>query len=482
MTIIHWLSRFPDESLRQHPRLSLYFSRALYLTGDTDRAQQILQIAMSAIKQRQPTDDAYEQLWAIACGYQATLSAYRGDVDAGLKWIKEANAVRHAVDGVDQVRIANTDAFLCYLTDTIPAARQSYEHALALAQEIHHDFLALDAHFYLAQIDMLAGDLQAVEDRCNGLLARQATRIAPLSAVMVPLARVQYQRNRVVEAERTLRSAIELAQQANLPDILWFAYISLAEVLAASHIDEAASAVEKAKRIARGYSSPVMASIIDAAGARLMLRSGRDDDAAAWAAEFQSRPAMNYHQEYEQTVLAQVLSAEGHFDQAIVTLEQMISEAERVERGWYVMVGRVLLALTHRAAGDHAAALTALKPALAQAEAQHVVRLFLDQGQPVIRLLQEAVQSGQVGDYVTYLLDTAAHSDQRQHPADALTEREIEVLKHIAAGASNQDIAEMLVISVGTVKSHVHRLMNKLDAQNRTEAVNKARSLHILSD
>jgi LuxR family maltose regulon positive regulatory protein len=83
--------------------------------------------------------------------------------------------------------------------------------------------------------------------------------------------------------------------------------------------------------------------------------------------------------------------------------------------------------------------------------------------------------------------DATAHllaiADQAaQHPADALTEREIEVLAHIAAGASNQEIAEALVISLGTVKSHIHRLMNKLHAQNRTEAVSKARALHILPD
>jgi LuxR family maltose regulon positive regulatory protein len=56
------------------------------------------------------------------------------------------------------------------------------------------------------------------------------------------------------------------------------------------------------------------------------------------------------------------------------------------------------------------------------------------------------------------------------------------VLTHIAVGASNQEIAEALVISLGTVKSHIHRLMNKLHAQNRTEAVSKARALNILSN
>jgi len=481
MTIIRWMSRFPAGSLHQHPRLCLYFSRARYLTGDMDQAQEYVQFAMNTLNQQKKPDAPDAALWAIACGYQATLSAYRGDVDVALTWVKEANALKDAVDGVDKVRIANTDAFLHYLTNSIPTARQAYEHALALARQINHDFLTLDAHFYLAQIDLLAGNLQAVEDRCTALLARYTTRIAPLSAVMVPLARVLYQRNQIVEAERTLRNAIELAQRANLPDILWSAYINLAEVLAFSESDDAAAAVEKAKQIARDYDSPVMVSIIHATDARLMLRSGQAA-AAAWAAGFQQQPPVNYHQEYEHIILTQILLAQGKLDQAIATLEQVIAGAEQVGRNWYVMAGQVLLALAYQASDDRTAALAALEPALKQAESQRIIRLFLDQGQPMIRLLQAAVQSEQSHDYAAYLLEAATHSERQQHPADVLTEREIEVLEHIASGASNQDIAEALVISLGTVKSHVHRLMNKLDAQNRTDAVNKARSLNILSD
>jgi LuxR family transcriptional regulator, maltose regulon positive regulatory protein len=482
MTIIRWLSRFPENNLSRHPRLCLYFSRALYLTGDVDRAQQYVQMAMAALNQREDRDVPYKTLWAIASGYQATLAAYRGDVDAGKKWIKEANALRDFTDGVDKVRIANTDAFLRYLTDTIPSARRAYEHALALAQAINHDFLALDAHFYLAQIDLLAGELQAVEDRCKSLLAQYTTRIAPLSAIMIPLGRIQYQRNQVVQAEVTLRNAIDLAQRANLPDILWFAFISLAEVLAVSETDEAATAIEKAKYVARGYDSPLMASIIDAAHAQLMLRAGQVAEAAHWAAVFQPQASGNSHQEFERTVLIQVLLAEGQVGRALVLAAELIADARQSGRMWYVIGGHMLQALAHKAAGDVDAALDALATTLTLANPHGFVRLFLDAGPPMQTLLRTAVNQHVVADYAAHLLDIAARADHAQHPADMLTEREIEVLEHIAAGASNQDIAEALVISLGTVKSHIHRLMNKLDAQNRTEAVNKARSLNILSD
>jgi LuxR family maltose regulon positive regulatory protein len=108
------------------------------------------------------------------------------------------------------------------------------------------------------------------------------------------------------------------------------------------------------------------------------------------------------------------------------------------------------------------------------------VRIFLDMGKPMVRLLRHLVAHDKDSLYGTYLLEIAARSDRVQHPADTLTEREIEVLVHVADGASNQKIADALVISMGTVKSHVHHIMNKLDAQSRTEAVSKARNLNIL--
>ncbi len=477
MTVIHWLARFPAEELQQHPRLCLYFSRALYLVGDAAQSQRYVQIATDTLA---ADADKRHSLQAIAYGYQATLAAYRGDVLAGRHWIERANTLREHVEGVDRVRIANTDAFLCYLTGSLPSARAAYEHALSMAEQIGHDFLALDAHSYLAQIDLLGGELQAVQDRCEMLLAQYLTRIAPLSAIMLPLARVQYQRNHVVAAEATLRDAIKLAHRANLTDILWFAYINLAEVLSLTDIDEATAIVTRAQQIADQFHSPIMASIIKAAQAQLLLRSVRMDEAADWAANFQQDQL--YHQQYEAAVAGRIQLAQGRYKAAKDLFMGLIAESEENGRTWYVITGRMLQALAHRASGEVDQALTALEHALIVARPHGFVRLFLDEGQPMLALLREAVKRNVVTDYAAYLLDIAAQADTVQHPADVLTDREIEVLEHIAAGDSNNDIADALVLSIGTVKSHIHHIMTKLDAQNRTEAVSKARSLNILSD
>ena len=67
-----------------------------------------------------------------------------------------------------------------------------------------------------------------------------------------------------------------------------------------------------------------------------------------------------------------------------------------------------------------------------------------------------------------------------QPPTEPLTERELEVLALVAEGASNQDIARTLVVSLATVKTHINHIFGKLDAESRVQVVARARALGLL--
>ena len=482
MTIIHWLPHFPEDALRRHPRLCLYFSRALYLTGDLDQSHHYVRLALDVLAEddERPERDA---LRAIACNYQATLDAYRGDVLEGRRWITEADTLKAAVAGVDRARIANTNAFLHYLMGDVPAARAAYVEALQQAEAIEHHYLMLDAHYYLAQVDLLAGELEAVCTRCEALLAAYPTPIGPLASVMLPLALVLHERNQLAEAEALLHEAIELARGAHIPDVLWSAHITLANVLL-SRGDMAGveASIGQAQRFAQGYHSPMMASFIGAASARLMLRAGQMAAAVEWAEGYRLYEPRAYHQDYEGITLASIWIAQGQSEQALTLLEQLIDGARAGGRFSYVIAAEALRARAWQMRNDLDMALGALRTALTLATPHRFVRLFLSAGEPMRRLLRLAVERVVAADYAAHLLEITAQVDDPRHPADSLTERELEVLAYIAAGASNQAIADALTLSVGTVKSHIHHIMDKLDAHNRTEAVSKARRLHLLDD
>ncbi len=145
----------------------------------------------------------------------------------------------------------------------------------------------------------------------------------------------------------------------------------------------------------------------------------------------------------------------------------------------------VLLSLALEQQGDPSLALTTLSRALTVGEPEGYARLFLDEGAPMAILLRRAASHGIAPKYVAGLLsqfdreagDTAV---SRQPLIEPLTERELEVLHLLAEGLSNQEMADRLVVAMGTVKAHTASLYRKLDVTSRLQAVSRSRELGLL--
>ena len=143
----------------------------------------------------------------------------------------------------------------------------------------------------------------------------------------------------------------------------------------------------------------------------------------------------------------------------------------------------VLQALVHHAQGDTALALATLTRALSLAEPEGYVRIFLDEGPPMARLLHEAAARGVAPEHTRQLLAAFSPAEPpgaRAAGLDPLSERELEVLRQIAAGLTNREIAGRLYLSLYTVKAHARSIYDKLGASNRTQAVAIARELGFL--
>jgi LuxR family maltose regulon positive regulatory protein len=189
--------------------------------------------------------------------------------------------------------------------------------------------------------------------------------------------------------------------------------------------------------------------------------------------------------EIAQLAIARVLIVKGDAEsiqRTLVLLEQLLQAAEKEGRMGVYIEGLALQALARWRRGKRAGALAALERGLRLAEPQGYVRLFADMGLPMVRLLQEARSRDMMSDYVEELL--AAYSSTLPLPLstqnalpEPLTPREEEVLELLAAGLTNPEIAEQLVISPGTVKKHAGNIYGKLGVHNRTEAAARAREL-----
>lgn len=145
----------------------------------------------------------------------------------------------------------------------------------------------------------------------------------------------------------------------------------------------------------------------------------------------------------------------------------------------------MLLARAHWMLAETDAALRNLGASLALAAPEGFVRVFLDEGASLADLLIHFVGSHPASRERTHALALLSACGRLVEPialplGETLSPRELEVLRLLAAGCSNEAIARELVIARSTVKWHVAQIYRKLDVTRRVQAATRARELHLL--
>jgi LuxR family maltose regulon positive regulatory protein len=239
--------------------------------------------------------------------------------------------------------------------------------------------------------------------------------------------------------------------------------------------------------------------------ARLWLGQGNLELASRWAQKCNFWPE-DTHLGYHQAVtlvrlrLAQGRrESQGHFlHEAAEIINRLLAAAEAKAWWGHVIELSLLQALLCQAQGNSAGMLASLEQALTLAEPEGFVRLFVDEGAPMAELLGQAQSRGIRPDYASKLL-VAFGTEQRRRGGTAerqgsplpprapaplliepLSQRELELLGLVAAGRSNQEIAQELFVAVGTVKKHLNNIFGKLGVSSRTQAIARARELDLL--
>jgi LuxR family maltose regulon positive regulatory protein len=245
-----------------------------------------------------------------------------------------------------------------------------------------------------------------------------------------------------------------------------------------------------------GAESPVADLLNPVPAQRALLALTRGDVAAArrWTRERGLSPDddVPYPREGAYLVLARELLARDAPDAAIALLDRMYATATKQQRSGALIEIRMLRALA-MAAADDADAVRVLTDALLLGSDQGYVRVFADEGEPLRALLARVAAAQRAGDrsmaalprdYLARVLRASAAPDDGQSLqglVEPLTPRELEVLRLLAAGRSNREIAETIVVTLDTVKKHVTHVLDKLGVNNRTAAVGRARELGLLS-
>ena len=223
---------------------------------------------------------------------------------------------------------------------------------------------------------------------------------------------------------------------------------------------------------------------------RLWLAQGKTGDARHWAEMRGLSPEAHFGlgNVTEYLALVRILLAEGRVGDAWRLISRLRCLIEPSGRLGQLIEILVLQAIVLEMQGDTLSALGELERAVGLARPEGYVRVFLDGGQPIETLLRVAITQWRDRARCAYarkLLSALACEggqpvEAQMSHAGVLSERELEVLCLMAAGSSNQEIADELVIALGTAKRHTANIFEKLDVRNRTEAVTRARQLGLL--
>ncbi len=478
--LLGWLNSLPQNLVSSRPQLGVIHTWALALTGQwTEVKQSLAKIG-----------DGYVpgEIAAI----QAYVASVQGDVPRTIALCKQASEALPESKWFSRSFVALSLGIAYFAGGQPRAASKALGEAIELCRASDLTYMMQATMIELGLVQETAGSLREAAQTC-----RRALELAPgqdvrpvpnVGRAYVCLGKVHCEWNNLDRALQYATKGIELTEMGGFTSAQLFGYAWLAEVcLARGDMKAASQALEKADRLIQRHPYAGLSGTLTNLRVRSWLKSGDLTAASLWLQEHlpSAGDVPDYSQELEQIAAAMVLLSLNQPARALELLCPLQDLAEEAGRMWSLIRILVLQARAFQMEEDWDQALSTLERALCLAEPEGFVRIFVDDGEPMAWLLRRARAKGIAPEYVSRLLAAFGESPPAAAPSgqalvEPLTEREMEVLRLIAAGLSNQEIAEELVVAVSTVKSHINHIYGKLDVKNRTRAVARARTLGLL--
>lgn len=495
--LIRWLKALPEDLVRRSAWLCVFMAWYTYWVGQRDETNTHIRLAQDALANH-PADDperiTIEKYLAIVQAFQAIQDE---DIDAIFEMTQKAAGSFPTERRTDTARLQALGVAYWGCGNLVEAEKTFKAGKLtALRHGPRHR--ALICGYYEAKQQIMQGRLLQAASTL-----REALEIAPLGkdqemhaagAAYICLGKLALEWNRLTEAEDRLLKGLDMCTKAGYVDVMTEGNILLAHCcIARDDLDRARSYLSKAKEVALTlHVDPFVQTWLDEGQIRLWLAEGDLSAAIDWAEGCRIDPdgPLSYLRDLNHLNLAQVWVAqikrkpdEPLPEQTHRLLDRLQEAAS--EAGWIHKLIQILLlrALVYQAAGQLDEALQSLSTALGLAEPSGYIRTFVDEGEPMANLLRAAAVRELFPGYVLKLLEALddGSSPQREQPIlDPLSERELEVLQLIADGLTNQEIADRLFLTVGTVKWHTGNIYSKLAVGNRMQAAAKARSLGLI--
>ncbi|HEX5940535.1 MAG TPA: LuxR C-terminal-related transcriptional regulator [Dehalococcoidia bacterium] len=484
-----WFEGMPESALIERPELMLTYVRALAITHELGRASALLGRLEESLREREDRENL-----GRARSVAAYISSRAGD---------QATAI---VVGEEALRLLPEDATWAR-SQTLWAMGTAYEFQGDLPSATSRYIEAIEtsergpgfAPNWVAIVDLAYAQFEQGHLHEGARIFQQVLQGTDESKAAPPIVGVAYgelgelarEWNQLDRAEDYLGSALTLLGSWGNILALARVYRYLAKVrLARGDVEGAIAVSDQGEEVARKR-GVAYAGNLAAARARFWLVAGQLDRATAWARDSGLEPtddlsSISHLKELEYLALADVLAAQRKYSEAVDLLSRLEEASRQAGRGRNLVQIMAQRSVALSASGNQVGALRLLQDTLAVAQPEDYVRTFIDKGPRMRDLLTRLLAGGiRLGlePYARRIhgLFPASANDVDGRSANLLSEREFEVLDLLERGLTNQQIAEEIVVTEGTVKRHVHNIFQKLNVHSRTQALARARRLNLLS-
>ena len=478
-TLLGWLNALPEQVVDNNPNLASYKALSLLMTSQINQAQDYVAKA-SRTFQGQTKNTGYGRLLAI----QAWFSSVAGEHQTG-------DLAKAALAQLDESDLFFRVLTLIALGDhyawsaNLPASTEVFQEAWKLGRQLDHPFIALGALVNLAFNLLDQGQLREAEALCRSALSEYVDRrgkpLPIVGMIYSPLATICHEKGDFEEAQFFAQTGSALCQRLFSSAIMGKNNeIVLARIAFQQGRTKQAFEIVQSTAVSARQSNMMM-TVYKMLIIQVELYLAHGDLAEAQVGlEELDRLVQSNLSKVEHVVAhlhAIYWASSNQLEKALEILDRLVY-ANREEGSIRRMIGvYVTRALVYQRISKNEQALKDFEAAIRMAAPEGYRVAFFPQANRQTQYLLQA-NRWVAPTFVDSILEAAQFADRQIVPLpDPLSEQEFRVLHLITAGKSNQEIAEQLVISVGTAKWHVHNILQKLGVDNRAQAIARAREL-----
>ena len=488
-----WLERLSDADFKQYPWLLVARASVLFKAGKYDQVEQDFAIVEDILATRSTDDEISTRIRGHIAASRSYLAELHEDTYTAIRQAEAALALLPEKEiklrSFVSIRRANGLMWIGEIEKAISAYKEIGE----ASKQIGDGQSAIIALSEMAIVQMIAGRLrqatESIQEICNyteELSLRDGRKLPAIGILYRHLSNIHREQNNLAEASFYARESLEICQQWGEKEALIFGLLGVARVKFAQGKYAEVKEFFKQILLIAAQISPIAVEQFKSLEIHYQLLTGKFDEAEIWAQALELQPSdvFGYEHRFDYQNLAHLMVNKGKYNQALKVLAALVQVAEKAGDGYYLIQYWMLKAIILNKMSRQDEAVIAIGKALSMAGPEGYVRAILDEGAEVEGLLHKAVVQGIEVDYaqklLTFIKDAVPQRALETDLIERLSPREMEVLRLLVTNLNTSEIANELVVSVSTVRSHIKSIYSKLAVHSRHEAVTRAKELGLV--